>query len=157
MDEKLLPEIDLTGYCKEKYLVRMGNYEIKEINGQTYAVRRKFPKTFEECWEVLGLTVDSILDTTVENGTKMYGSELWGLYKLLICRDAYWKLCGNWKPDWKNMYQDRWIIYVSCGNVYKSEIKKEQCNFILVFPTEEARDIFYDNFKSDIEYIKELL
>ena len=30
MEDKLMPRIDLTGYTKDKYIIDLGNYEIKE-------------------------------------------------------------------------------------------------------------------------------
>lgn len=48
--EKLMPKIDFNEYCKDKYILDLGNYEIKEENGKTYAVRKwlEYPKTYGE-------------------------------------------------------------------------------------------------------------
>ena len=37
MDEKLIPKIDFSEYSKDKYLLDLGNYEIKEENGKIFA------------------------------------------------------------------------------------------------------------------------
>jgi hypothetical protein len=83
------------------------------------------------------------------------------LNKLKICRDAYWKIAGEqmgldkpWEPDWNDESQkycirmDRNKI-VNCSSSFN--------NRILAFPTEEMRDVFYENFKKEIEECKELL
>ena len=84
--------------------------------------------------------------------------------QLKRCRDAYWKVYGEqmelgkpWKPDWDD---DEWsdMYYISFDGKH---IDKEKgypcCNMILIFPTAEMRDTFYENFKSLIENCKELL
>lgn len=63
----------------------------------------------------------------------------------------------SWEPDWKNPDIDLYVII----NVYNRGEKAkygygfQQC--VLTFPTEEMRDIFYENFKDLIETCKELL
>jgi DNA-directed RNA polymerase subunit L len=109
----------------------------------------EYPKTYDECCKnVLGLvhwgmTVDVPMH---------YSPLIINFTKLLICRDAYWKLAGNWKPNW-NEAND-------CIINWNGEIKCEPIvckNVILAFPTEEMRDAFYKNFKDLIEKCKELL
>ena len=84
------------------------------------------------------------------------------LYKLLICRDAYWKIAGEqmglekpWEPDWKDCDENKYCIYIT-----ESEIKTGMFRYdnqILAFPTKELRDAFYENFKDLIEECKEFL
>ena len=83
------------------------------------------------------------------------------LYKLLICRDAYWKIAGEemglgkpWKPDWNNG-ELKWCMSYS-GNYIEFDQYKSK-HHTLAFPTEEMRDAFYENFKELIEQCKELL
>lgn len=111
--EKLMPRIDFNEYCKDKYLLDLGNYEIKEEDGKTYAVRKRleYPKTFEECCEVLNISNNGDI---VYSGNWVYGGEylekllakMRSFQKLRICRDAYLKIAGEqmglgkpWKPS----------------------------------------------------------
>ncbi len=79
------------------------------------------------------------------------------LQKLLICRDAYWKVYGEqmglgkpWERDWNNLSTTCAYIKINKGCfTYSSRV--------LVFPTEEMRDTFFDNFKDLINECKELL
>jgi hypothetical protein len=84
------------------------------------------------------------------------------LFRLRMCRDAYWKIYGEetglgkpWKPDWKNTKNVKYGITLHDDIITKIYLRNE--NVILAFPTEEIRDIFYKNFKDLIEECKELL
>lgn len=107
----------------------------------------EYPKTYKECCNVLGhVTIDEVRgykDLLLDN-----------LQMLLICRDAYWKIAGDWKPDFAN-YEEKFIIAYLYGKVYNTV--STNYNRVLVFPTKEMRDVFYENFKELIEECKELL
>lgn len=124
----------------------------------------KYPKTYEDCCKVLGINelpymvytwnrnedVEVILQehqiSTILNLDRFR--------KLLVCRDAYWKLERDWKPDW--LYDDtKYILHINSLDICKDMSKHS--NYILAFPTEEMRDAFYENFKDLIEECKELL
>ena len=130
-----------------EYVDDMGNV----IDTKKIIIRKKKPKyptTFEECCKVLKC------DPWFDMNTCYHGPELCALYKLLMCRDAYWKIVG-WEPDWKNAAQTKYCITVS-KNIIRLNYTQVK-NRILVFPTEEMRDAFYENFKELIELCKELL
>ena len=59
-----------------------------------------------------------------------------------------------WEPDWKDDSDKYFICYLKY-ELWMSNIR--DCNRLLVFPTEEMRDAFYDNFKELINETKELL
>ena len=108
----------------------------------------ELPKTYEKCCRVLGIT-------DRENGYCGYKWELLGAFQeLLICRDAYWKFAGDWNPNWEDNIDKYFICYVK-DKLWTSNIR--DCNRFLVFPTEEMRNVFYENFKDLIEKCKELL
>lgn len=138
-------------YGKDKVeIVTDDDCEIVIENNKCFVVRKqsKYPSTYEECCKVLG--VDSVI-----NDNRGYRWELLcGLQELLICRDAYWKLAGDWKPYW-SIYDHKFCIGTDKDKVI------EECvttgNRILAFPTKEMRDVFYENFKELIESVKELL
>ena len=79
---------------------------------------------------------------------------------LVWCRNAYWKIAGEemglgkpWEPDLN--IRGYYAIARSYGNVVKTS--NYNCDLTFVFPTEEMRDAFYENFKDLIEECKELL
>ena len=123
-------------------------------DGKTYFVKKKpkYPKIYEECCKVLQMPKDeSYIDIDVPLS---YNKVLKAFTQLLICRDAYWKLLGNWKPDFTN-YEEKFVITYLYGKVYSTV--SANYNRVLVFPTEEMRDAFYENFKELINETKELL
>ena len=144
--------------CPEDYefFDEMGNI----IETQRVFIRKKkkeFPKTYEDCCEVLNTTPQERCQFDFEP----YGGELYNLHRLLICRDAYWKIAGEemglgkpWKPDW-NTSEPKYVIACTSNGIEKQwEMTYRKC---FAFPTEEMRDAFKDNFDPDIEICKELL
>ena len=120
--------------------------------------KKGYPKTFLECCDVLNI------QNLIERGVKGYKAELFDtLQKLYICRDAYWKIAGDemgldkpWEPDWCNEKIKYCLVNIPIyGGVCKRQYTDIKC--ILAFPTEEMRDAFYENFKEEIESVKELL
>ena len=154
--------------------LQLGDYEIEVRDGKTYAVlkKSKYPTTYGECCEVLSITpYYNLRYHTYEHGYNELATsnELLALQgklnilgKLIICRNAYWKIAGEqmgldkpWKPDWTNKTQDKYVIYTD-GNTICTNWFCLGHN-IIAFPTEEMRDAFYENFKDLIEKCKELL
>ena len=129
--------------------------------------KKEYPKTYEECAEVLDVCSGETLqygDLTLSND---YEFNLYTLLenfrKLLICRDAYWKIAGDemglGKPWELSIGTPIYYIYYNrtVGTIKNDYADDIQCNIILAFPTEEMRDAFKENFKELIEQCKELL
>ena len=157
MDEKLIPKIDFNEYSKDKYLLDLGNYEIKEENGKIFAVLKKpkYPKTFSAC----KIQIHECFGIRQIMGYKF--DLLERFQKLLLCRDMYWKIAGEemglgkpWKPDWNELIPKYTITFIENKLVKHFTLTQ---NYILAFPTEEMRNTFYENFKTLIEQCKELL
>ena len=98
------------------------------------------------------------IDTTVnpiafdEQLTEEETNAMVAFSKLLKLRRDW---IGDWNPDWTDNYQKKWII-----NFYQDEINLTNgtnVHFVLVFPTKEMRDAFYENFKDLIKKCKKLL
>ena len=137
-------------------------YEVDKIeNGNIILkpIKPKYPTTFKECYKVLKKSPDITPDIRmVSPEESLLCSQL---IKLKRCRDAYWKIAGDemglgkpWEPDLENEE-----LY--CIQNYNKQIIKSKTNTafnkILIFPTEEMRDTFYENFKNLIEDCMELL
>ena len=138
-------------------------YQFKDENGNVINAtkivlekkKKEYPKSYEECEKILGLE-DSIIEGCLGYEYKLLNA----FQKLLMCRDAYWKIAGQEKSLNKPWHSDHCtIVYGIC----RSEgciIKLDDCwgdTLVLEFPTPEMRDEFYENFKELINECKELL
>ena len=144
----------------DKVELDLSNRELIQEDGKWFVVKKKkeYPKTYEECLKVLGYD-DRGTYCIFHTGADERLFE--ALYRLKVCRDAYWKLYGEemglgkpWEPQGTNTFS---IFY----DRLTGEIEKQDgycgANSTLEFPTAEMRDAFYENFKSEIEQCKELL
>lgn len=164
VDDKLESEI-IDGYEFDK--IENGKIILKPI-------KFEYPKTYKECCDVLGVspyynlryyTYEKGFDCFIPNDDKRCSLEdkLNTLGKVIICYNAYRKIAGKqlgldkaWEPDWNGFSDGSYPTITKCnGRIVKTSIYTHDC--ILAFPTEELRDIFYDNFKHLIEQCKELL
>ena len=120
--------------------------------------KKEYPKSYEECLNILGYNIAH----TIPMNHGHNGLLIMKLQRLLIYRDAYWKIAGEemgldgpWEPDWKNDEQFKYIITCRRGCIIKDTYTAK--DVILAFPTEEMRDAFKENFDPDIEICKEFL
>ena len=135
--------------------VNLGDdYEYKFEMNRLYILKKKpkYPTTYEECCKIKHCDTDFYVDT------HLYSNTLGLLYKLLICRDAYWKIAGKelglGKPwELKSTEMSHAIVCRDDGDF----LLHRRTRAILIFPTKEMRDAFYENFKELIESCKELL
>lgn len=154
-----------TDSVKEHGLPCPEGYIFKDENGNEILTnkiilekkKKEYPKTYEECCDILQLEhTFELNDLTIEEET---------LFKSFIqlkrCRDAYWKIAGEemgldkpWEPTDSDYITGRYCIFVHRGNII-CDTPAQDC--ILTFPTAEMRDEFYENFKELIEICKELL
>ena len=148
MDKKILPP---DGYLVGK-ITRTDNGILVE-----YVEKKpKYPTTYEECYDEGNTELHFIYVDKDERD--LYESFI----QLIRCRNAYWKIAGEqmgldkpWEPDWTNLDQVKYCIWVDIGEFITMINVRGQ--HILAFPTEEMRDAFFKNFKKEIEQCKELL
>lgn len=154
--------IDTIKENEDRYRIHVNyQFDIEVDEGEYYVVRRKpqYPKNYDECCGVLKIPNDErYIDIDVPLN---YNDLLYGFTELIICRDAYWKIAGEqmglgkpWEPKWEIDNVKYSIVVV------ENEIRigdNEEIQRLLVFPTEEMRDAFLENFKDLIEKYKELL
>ena len=143
----------------DKVELDLSNRELIQEGGKWFVVKKKkgYPKTYAGCCDTLYR--NSKHDECYE--ACLQGHPMQTFARLLICRDAYWKIAGDemglgkpWEPSDSDYITGRYCIFVHQGNIICST-PAEDCP--LTFPTEEMRDAFYENFKELIEAVKELL
>ena len=158
--EPIEAEIEEVWHCPDGYVFKDENGNV--INATKIVLEKKkkeYPKTYEECLNVLGYD-DRETYCIFHTGADERLFE--ALYRLKVCRDAYWKLYGEemglgkpWEPDWTDLDQWKYCIWVDVGEFITMTNVRGQ--HILAFPTEEMRDAFKENFDPDIEICKEFL
>lgn len=110
-----------------------------------------YPTTYDECCEVLGLH-------PIERPTAFgyRAVEVEALQKLLVCKDAWWKVWGEEVPELEagNTRKYHYLLY---GNtyVYIGETTCGSC--VLFFPTRELACAFKDTFLETILEAKLLI
>ncbi len=153
-------EINLNHPCFDEHneieLIIPNGWKFEQRGNKMFGIRKQYPKSYKECCDTLYR--NSRHDECYE--ACLQGHPMQTFARLLICRDAYWKIAGEelgLGKDWKQDYDDRcFIIANNNGNIYTYEYHGND-NVILAFPTEEIRDAFFENFNDLIEQCKELL
>lgn len=121
--------------------------------------KKKYPKTYEECHEIIVQWKECNCNPNSE--LILCDVPIHDFCKLIIARNAYWKIAGEemglgkpWEPNWSDNLSKYYISF------YNKKVDKGITNYsnkILVFPTEEMRDAFFEYFKERIDKCKELL
>jgi hypothetical protein len=124
-------------------------------------IKPKYPNDYKTCCDAL--YANSNHNECYEACLRGYPMDTFA--RLLICRDAYWKIAGDemgldkpWEPKFGKtvLFDISFYLYQDSFVLHKGEYHSPD-NRILVFPTEDMRDAFYENFKDLIEYCKEML
>lgn len=160
-DKAKAPDIKGEDYSGKRFGYKIPDgYEFDVVvDGKIFLkpIKPKYPDNYEECVRI----AKNIHGYDINIDAPAYRELLESFVKLLICRDAYWKIAGEemglgkpWEIDWNDSTPKYTIIVI--GNELVKHYTFAQ-NFILAFPTEEIRDTFYNNFKDLIEQCKELL
>lgn len=135
--------------------IKDNGYKWNEKTKNLEKLELTYPKTYAECCDMLKIPNDErYIDIDVPLD---YNKLLSAFTKILICRDAYWKIAGEqmrlgkpWEPcDIK----DKYVIFRAKDEI----LKGYNISCILEFPTVEMRDTFFENFKDLIEQCKKLL
>lgn len=113
----------------------------------TFKVGSQFPTAIDGC--------SALLDLSVDNEDYYADSQLTALRRLLIARDAWWKLDNDWKPDY-TATNLKYAIGVVKGELYENRVTRDT-NVILTFRTSELRNKFLNTFRDLIERCKELI
>ena len=174
--ETITPAPDITANITDKNncdIACPDGYEFYDENGNLIGnkvmmrpKKPKYPTSYADCCDILGFKNRNKPEQQFLNSCDLYDAELMTKFSMLkVCRDAYWKIAGEelelgkpWKPIFGKYIQYSINFYLFKDNfiLYKGEYNSSD-NRILVFPSEEMRDAFYDNFSDLIEYCKELL
>lgn len=133
----------------------------------------KYPTTYEECCDILFIppyynlryhTYEPRYEEYATSNTLLSLQDKLNTFgKLIICRDAYWKIAGiemgldkPWAPVYVTLNNNTYFTIQTFNDEIDKSITSYR-NVILAFPTEKIRNTFYENFKNLIEQCKEWL
>jgi hypothetical protein len=111
-----------------------------------------FPTTYDDCFKYLNFITGVGGSNFVPDNCK---EPIEALCKLLICRNAWWKMDEHYRPDFNDHLIIKYTIKCYKNNIVNSQTTIESC--ILAFRTEEIRNRFYKTFKDLIEQAKTLI
>lgn len=145
-------------------------YEIVQEDGVTYAVKKhlKLPTTYEDCCMIVNMDArlsfhlartynkdGNVVAPTLSNKWHEYMAAFETLRRMIICRDAYWKILNDWEPNWHDKHEIKYVIVNSGGIVANSWCWTDVHTF--AFPTQESRDKFLESFKDKLEICKNFI
>lgn len=150
--------------CNEIELIIPKGWEFKRKDNKMFGVRKQpqYPKTYEECCKIMGINPNYEICIHEQNTDgKLSNIEysqnmlkiLDAFKKLLICRDAYWKIAGEemgldkpWEPDYLDDGLKHCIDFSENRTGNLISINHTTYYHILVFPSKKITEIFAENF-----------
>lgn len=131
------------------------NYEVKQNDVDKLIITREpiqYPKDVAECRDV----VNKVNSKKHTQYVLAIATMLDSFETLMMCRGAYWSIANDWRPFWKDAFQERYsIVCDSHGNLQKVHYVNRPTTF--VFPTGEMRDAFFENFEYLLNQCRELV
>lgn len=152
-----------------KEIIIPQGWEIDEVRGNKIILmesKKELPKTWEECYELLGegefINNESIICNYIPHCAASKANEnilptglgkpMLALMQLLVCREIYRQ---GWKPNWYDSKTKKWVIEYVNNNI--ASMTYMQTSKVLSFQSAEIRDQFLENFRDLIEEAKELI
>ena len=140
---------------ENKVELQLGDYVLVTEGDKTYVQLKDdllYPNTYEGCCKVLGCepVPDGLLlkEGANEHNKYLYSDEMNALFKLLICRNAYWKLAGDWAPNWKDDSKKSAVAVIEDEPRVTTRYTERN---MFVFPSESLCVRFLNNFKDLFE------
>jgi len=175
--EDIKEENNVVQFTSKKYpdKIRLDlgtEYELVQEDGVTYAVKKhlKLPTSYEDCCTIVNMDArlsfhlartyynkegNTTIMPTLSNKWHEYMAAFETLRRMIICRDAYWKILNDWEPNWHNKHEIKYVIVNSGGIVANSWCWTDVHTF--AFPTQESRDKFLECFKDKLEICKNFI
>lgn len=134
-------------YDNKVELILGEQFEATIENNKVVITKKLYLYTFQECCEIMGVHVSGeLLYDSDEDLTQYENSLIDGLdalRKLIICRDAYWKISGEKPEECSLLYCICWDPFI---DKMISKTSSDSLNRLLAFPKEDMRDTFAKKF-----------
>ena len=122
---------------EDRVELELNGYYISHEDDKIFIM--KLPTTYEECCNILGISPG------ISMTLPLYQAELTNYYKLLVCRNAWYKILDyDWEADDDNSLS---IVSDPYGYLdYASGFDKSR-NTVFRFPDERITDMFAEYFE----------
>lgn len=107
------------------------------------------PSSVARCAAILGV------ESEISANDRYMGVMIATLQELYICRDAYWKMANNWRPDYTDIKTKKHCIVTRRGKL--SVATTTETNRAFAFPTPEMAEMFVRNFGSKLNLCRDML
>lgn len=104
-------------------------------------IKMSYPKDYDKCSELVDIKEMSFYCP------KNFHYAIKPYLDLLVYRDAWWKVYGDWKPDWTDNTQEKYCL----------DLPGNRKSNVIVFPEKKLLEVFVDIFEPYIETAIELL
>ena len=93
-------------------------FELKEDSGKFYIIKKQlqFPKTYGECHKLMVQWKE--YDCNPNSELILCESPIHDFCKIIVARNIYWKIAGDWKYD-VNKTEEYFYIVNKCGRIVK--------------------------------------
>ena len=166
MELKPIQKINLDegNYDKEVEIELGNDHEAIIENGKIKIIKKLYPYTFQECCEIMRICPGGELqyDYDIDDASSKFDTKyedalidgLDALRKLIICRDAYWKISGEKPEDCSLLYCICWDPFID-QMIFKTS--SDSLNRLLALPKEDMRDTFAKKFDNLIVKCKKFI
>lgn len=107
------------------------------------------PSTLDRCATILGVSSE------IRANDAYLGVMMVTLQELYICRDAYWKIANNWRPNYNDIKTKKHCIVTRRDKL--GVATTTETNRAFTFPTTEMAEMFAKNFASKLNLCREML
>lgn len=107
------------------------------------------PSTLEHCATILGVSSE------IRANDAYLGVMMVTLQELYICRDAYWKIANNWRPNYNDINTKKHCIVTRRNKL--GVATTTETNRVFAFPTPEMAERFATNFASKLNLCRDML
>jgi hypothetical protein len=143
-----LHDNEITPITFDKVIIDLSKYSLlsHEDNIMVYEKKKDYPTNFLKAFDICGYDLKD----------NLYAKACGKLTMLLVMRDAWWKIYGDWTPKFDEN-QEKYCICFYLNNEFQI-IKRYVCpNTLFAFPTEELALKFLKSFNNELDIVRQII
>ena len=154
-DDKLATEVTIDGgkiTPPENYLIGKITKVDDGMLVEFVKKQPRYPRTYKECCKALDFKEENISFYTHSSISDI---KFKNLYKLYVCRNAYWKVSNYQGPEPGTEFY--WLYYDIANREIKKEHGRPSSSMFMSFPDESTTDKFAEYFGDLLNICREFL